>query len=84
MEYFLAFYLAGIALAMFKLYIPIYRTIKKLEPDNLFVVRKYLGFFVILAIFSVVLIVITPTLLSDKLGKRFCVSFVDAVLNGVQ
>ena len=51
MEYFLAFYLAGIALAMFKLYIPIYRTIKRLEPDNLFVVRKYLGFFVILAIF---------------------------------
>jgi len=84
MEYFLAFYLAGIALAMYKLYIPIYRTIKKLEPDNLFVVRNYLGFFVILTIFSVVLIVITPTLLSDKLGKRFCVSFVGAVINGVQ
>ena len=84
MEYFLAFYLAGIALAMYKLYIPIYRTIKKLEPDNLFVVRKYLGFFVILTIFSVVLVIIIPSVLSEKLGKKFCVSFVDAVINGVQ
>ena len=84
MEYFLAFYLAGIALAMYKLYIPIYRTINRLQPENIFIRRKYLGFFVILGIFSVVLIIITPTLLSDNLSKRFCVSFVDAVINGVQ
>ena len=83
MEYFLAFYLAGIALAMYKLYIPIYRTTKKLEPENIFIRRKYLGFFVILGVFSIFLIVITPTLLSDKLGKRFCVGFVDAIINGV-
>jgi hypothetical protein len=83
MEYFLAFYVAGIALAMYRLYIPIYRTIKRLEPENIFVQRKYLGFFIILGMFSVVLILIAPTLLSDNLSKRFCVSFVDAVLNGV-
>lgn len=84
MEYFLAFYVAGIALAMYRLYLPIYRTIKRLEPGNLFIVRKYLGFFIVLGMFSVVLILITPTLLSDNLSKRFCVSFVDAVINGVQ
>jgi hypothetical protein len=83
MEYFLAFYVAGIALAMYRLYIPIYRTIKRLEPGNIFIQRKYLGFFIILGMFSVVLILIAPTLLSDNLSKRFCVSFVDAVLNGV-
>jgi len=84
MEYFLAFYLAGIALAMYKLYLPIYKTIKRLDPNNLFIVRKYLGFFVVLGMFSVVLILIIPSVLSENLGKKFCVSFVDAVLNGVQ
>ena len=84
MEYFLAFYLAGIALAMYKLYLPIYKTIKRLDPNNLFIVRKYLGFFVVLGMFSVVLILIIPSILSENLGKKFCVSFVDAVLNGVQ
>lgn len=84
MEYFLAFYVAGIALAMYRLYLPIYRTIKRLEPGNLFIVRKYLGFFIVLGMFSVVLILIMPSVLSEKLGKRFCISFVDAVINGVQ
>lgn len=84
MEYFLAFYLAGIALAMYKLYLPIYKTIKRLDPNNLFIVRKYLGFFVVLGMFSVVLILIIPSVLSENLGKKFCISFVDAVLNGVQ
>jgi len=84
MEYFLAFYLAGIALAMYKLYIPIYRTINRLQPENIFIRRKYLGFFVVLGIFSVVLVIIIPSVLSEKLGKKFCVSFVDAVINGVQ
>ena len=84
MEYFLAFYLAGIALAMYKLYLPIYKTIKRLDPNNLFIVRKYLGFFVVLGMFSVVLILIIPSILSENLGKKFCVSFVDAVINVVQ
>ena len=84
MEYFLAFYLAGIALAMYKLYLPIYKTIKQLDPNNLFIVRKYLGFFIVLGMFSVVLILIIPSVLSENLGKKFCISFVDAVLNGVQ
>ena len=83
MEYFLAFYVAGIVLAMYKLYIPIYKTIEKLDPNNIFITRKYLGFFIVLAMFSVVLILIIPPLLSDNLGKRFCISFVGAVVDGV-
>ena len=83
MEYFLAFYLAGIALAMYKLYIPIYRTINRLEPENIFIRRKYLGFFIVLGMFSVVLILIIPSVLSESLGKKFCISFVNAVINGV-
>ena len=83
MEYFLAFYVAGIALAMYRLYLPIYKTIKRLQPENLFIVRKYLGFFVVLGMFSVVLILIMPSVLSEKLGKKFCISFVDALVNGV-
>jgi uncharacterized membrane protein YidH (DUF202 family) len=84
MEYFLAFYVAGIALAMYKLYLPSYLTIKKYDPNNILVERKILAFFIMIIGFSIILIGIIPALLSDNMGKRFCTSFVAAVLdNGV-
>lgn len=84
MEYFLAFYVAGIVLAMYKLYLPSYLTIKKYDPNNILIERNILAFFVMLIGFSIILLGIIPALLSDNLGKRFCTSFVAAVLdNGI-
>jgi len=80
MEYFLAFYLAGIVLAMFKLYMPCYKLIKEVNPRNPVIVHKYIAFVVMVLGFMIILIPLTPALLSDKLAKAFCVSFVDAVL----
>ena len=80
MEYFLAFYIAGIVLAMFKLYMPCYKLIKELDPNNPLVVNKHIALVLMVLGFAIILIPVTPALLSDKLAKAFCVSFVDAVL----
>ena len=81
MEYFLAFYISGVALAMSRLYIPSWKLIKSVDPTNLLVQHKELAFLVMLLGFIIILIPITPSLLSDKLRDSFCVSFCDAVLN---
>tara|TARA_B100000900_G_C20496632_1_gene681916 strand:- start:699 stop:959 length:261 start_codon:yes stop_codon:yes gene_type:complete len=81
MEYFLAFYLSGVALAMYRLYRPSYMIIKRMEPANILVQQKVIAFFVMLIGFMIILIPITPALLSDELRKSFCLSFCDAVLN---
>jgi len=84
MEYFLAFYVAGIALAMYKLYLPSYLTIKKIDANNILIQRNIMAFFVMILGFTIILMGIIPALLSDNLGKRFCTSFVAAVLdNGI-
>ena len=84
MEYFLAFYVAGIALAMYKLYLPSYLTIKKIDANNIIIQRNIMAFFVMILGFTIILMGIIPALLSDNLGKRFCTSFVAAVLdNGI-
>ena len=80
MEYFLAFYIAGIVLAMLKLYMPSYKLIKKIDPNNPVVIHNYIAFVVMILGFIILLIPLTPALLSDKLAQAFCVSFVDAVL----
>ena len=46
MEYFLAFYVAGIGLAMYKLYLPSYLTIKKLDSQNILIQRNIIAFFI--------------------------------------
>ncbi len=81
MEYFLSFYISGVALAMLRLYRPSYHMIKKIDPTNPLIKQKVIAFFVMIIGFMVILIPISPALLSDRLRKSFCVSFCDAVLN---
>jgi len=80
MEYFIAFYISGVALAMAKLYIPSWKVIKSIDPRNPLVVNKVMAFFVMMIGFMIILIPIIPALLSDRLRDSFCVSFCDAVL----
>jgi len=80
MEYFIAFYISGVALAMAKLYIPSWKVIKSIDPRNPLVVNKVMAFFVMIIGFMIILIPIIPALLSDRLRDSFCVSFCDAVL----
>ena len=81
MEYFLAFYVAGIALAMYKLYLPSYLTIKKIDANNILIQRNIIAFFVMILGFTIILLGIVPALLSDKVAQRFIFSFVQSVLN---
>ena len=81
MEYFLAFYVAGIVFAMYKLYMPCYWVIKDTDPRNPVVLHNWIAFCVMVIGFSIILIPLIPALLFDKIGQSFCVSFCDAVLN---
>jgi len=81
MEYFLAFYIAGMALAMFRLYRPSYLTIKEIDPNNILVQRNVIAFFVMIVGFAIILLGIIPALLSDKAARNFISSFVQSVLN---
>jgi len=81
MEYFLAFYIAGMALAMFRLYRPSYLTIKEIDPNNILVQRNVIAFFVMIVGFAIILLGIIPALLSDKSARNFISSFVQSVLN---
>jgi len=81
MEYFLAFYIAGMALAMFRLYRPSYLTIKEIDPNNILIQRNVIAFFVMIVGFAIILLGIIPALLSDKAARNFISSFVQSVLN---
>lgn len=80
MEYFFAFYISGVALAMAKLYVPSWKLIKSVDPTNPLVVNKVMAFFVMLIGFIIILVPVTPALLSDRLRDSFCASFCNAVL----
>lgn len=81
MEYFIAFYIAGVALAMLKLFRPSYLLLKDVDPNNIVVQNIFISSIVMTLGFIILLIPLTPALLSDKLRDSFCVSFCDAVLN---
>lgn len=81
MEYFLAFYVAGMALAMFRLYRPSYLTIKEIDPNNILIQQNVIAFFVMIIGFAIILLGIIPALLSDKAARNFISSFVQSVLN---
>lgn len=81
MEYFLAFYVAGMALAMFRLYRPSYLTIKEIDPNNILIQKNVIAFFVMIIGFAIILLGIIPALLSDKAARNFISSFVQSVLN---
>jgi len=81
MEYFIAFYMAGVALAMLKLFRPSYLLLKDVDPNNIVVQNIFVSSIVMTLSFMILLIPLTPALLSDNLRDSFCVSFCDAVLN---
>jgi hypothetical protein len=80
MEYFIAFYISGVALAMAKLYVPSWKLIKSVDPTNPLVVNKVIAFFIMTIGFVICLVPVTPALLSDRLRDSFCASFCNAVL----
>lgn len=81
MEYFIAFYISGVVLAMLKLYMPCFWVIKDTDPNNPIIKHNWMACWIMFLGFMIILIPLTPALLSDKLGKSFCVTFCDAVLN---
>ena len=55
MEYFLSFYISGVALAMLRLYRPSYLMIKKIDPTNPLIQQKAIAFFVMILGFTAIM-----------------------------
>lgn len=81
MKYFLAFYIAGWAVSLARLYYPSIRFLKSVESSNVLVQREKLGWAIAILGFGIATPLTLPIALSDKLSKEFVVAFCDKALS---
>jgi hypothetical protein len=80
MKYFIAFYIAGWALSLIRLYYPSIKFLKRFKIESILVEREYSGWFVAIIGFGIATPLTLPIALSDKLSKEFVVAFCDRAL----
>jgi hypothetical protein len=75
-EIILAFWIAGVALAMWKIWRPSYRIITLVDSNNILVTRPVLSTIVVLVIFTIFLpFMVIPLLIPNKL-EEFVLGFI--------
>ena len=88
MEYVLAFWIAGVILAMWKIWIPAYKLIAKVAPDNILVTRPIIASIVCVFIFTLTLPIYALALIVPSKLENFTSGFVKGALgiknNGIQ
>lgn len=80
LEIIIAFYVSGVGLAWWQIWLPSYRTIKHLEPNNLLVRQPIVSGIVIIILFIIVLPALTVVLLFDDNKERFIKGFVKGAI----
>lgn len=80
LEIIIAFYVSGVGLAWWQIWLPSYRTIKHLEPNHLLVRQPILSGIVIIILFIIVLPALTVVLLFDDKKERFIKGFVKGAI----
>ena len=80
LEMILAFYAAGVLMAMWQLWLPSYRIIKEVDPYNIVVQRPILSGIIVLVIFTIMFPFIAFTLLFDDKVERFQNGFIKGVM----
>jgi len=75
MEYIIAFYFAGVLLAMFKIWLPSYKLIKLVDPDNPLIASPVMSTLVVLLIFTLFFPFMILTLLFDNQAIKFIEHF---------
>lgn len=76
MEIFIAGWLSGALVAMYKIWIPSFRIIKKVDPSNPLCVRPWLSTLVVAILFTIFLPVMIFALLFDNYTDRFIQAFI--------
>lgn len=80
MEYIIAFYFAGVFIAMFKIWAPSYQIIREVDPHNPMSKRPILSTLVVLVLFTLFLPFMVLVLLFDDKAVKFIEHFIKGAI----
>ncbi len=80
LDIFIAFYVAGVGIAWWTLWLPSYKMIKEIAPDNIMSVKPIMSGIIVLIIFAIMFPFIAYIILFDDKIERFQNGFIKGVL----
>ena len=81
MEIFIAAWLSGVALAMWKIWLPSIQVIREVDPNNPLLVRIWLSTIIILVLFTIFLPIMILAILFDDDTVRFIRAFAKGAID---
>lgn len=80
LDIFIAFYAAGVGIAWWTLWLPSYRIIKEIAPNNIMSEKPIMSGIIVLVIFTIMFPFIAWIILFDDKVERFQNGFIKGVL----
>ena len=80
LEIFIAFYASGVAIAWWTLWLPSYKIIKEIAPNNIIAVKPLMSGLIVLVIFTIMFPFIAWIILFDDKIERFQNGFIKGVI----
>lgn len=80
LEIFIAFYAAGVGIAWWSLWLPSYKMIKEIAPNNIMAVKPIMSGLIVLVIFTIMFPFLAWIILFDDKIERFQNGFIKGVL----
>ena len=80
LEIFIAFYVAGVGIAWWSLWLPSYKMIKEIAPDNIMAKKPIMSGLIVLVIFTIMFPFMAYIILFDDKIERFQNGFIKGVL----
>ena len=80
LDLFIAFYVAGVGIAWWTLWLPSYKIIKEIAPNNIMSVKPIMSGIIVLVIFTIMFPFIAWIILFDDKVERFQNGFIKGVL----
>jgi len=76
----IAFYISGVAIAMYTIYLPSYRIISSIDRNNILTKKPILSFLIVLVIFAIAFPFMAWIILFDDKIERFQNGFIKGVM----
>jgi len=80
LELILAFYATGVAIAMWRLWLPSYQIVRELSPDNIIIQKPILSGLVVFVMFIIMFPFLAYIILFDNKMEQFINGFVKGVI----
>lgn len=81
MEIFIAAWLSGVGIAMYKIWFPSIQVIREVDPNNPLLVRLWLSTIVVLVLFTIFLPIMIMAILFDDRTERFIRAFAKGAID---